>query len=124
MDRSPEVREAAVESFPRRLVGEISQWHEGDVCVFAMRKAPGLLGTAIGDVTDRTRVQQCADDSRAECTGPAGYHHLTILEVHRSLPTCLRTTWPEDRPPSRIGSAMLFAVTRARALRAPAAPDA
>jgi hypothetical protein len=36
-------------------------------------------------VTDGAALEQRADDRNPKGTGPAGYHHLTILEVHGIL---------------------------------------
>ena len=53
--------------------------------MLTMRKALRLVLAAIRDVTDGASLQQRADDGDPKGAGPAGHHHLTILEVHGIL---------------------------------------
>ena len=86
MDRSPELRHAAVKLGNGRFLGQINTGDELDLGTVTERKAIGFRLIDIWHVADSAGLEQRANHRGAERSGSAGDDHMAIAIVHWPLP--------------------------------------
>ena len=85
MDRGPKVRDAGIKLRNRALIAKLERPPQLHSLVHVQSKPLGFNGIDVGHVAERTRLDQCIDDRRAERTGSPGDDGMTITIFHRVL---------------------------------------
>jgi hypothetical protein len=86
MDRSPQVRDAGIKLRNRALIAKLEGPQQLHSLVRAQGRPLGFSSIDVGHMAERTRLDQCIDDRRAERTGSPGDDDMTIAVFHRVLP--------------------------------------